>query len=176
MTEFEIFLFGILNFVALIIALMWGLRRIARQYFYARSVGLRKEMIKSAHERRDAKARLVTARRKFEGVDGDIEHRRETIVSGYKKEGTTILEEAALRALRIIETTTRQAQEVRARAIAKIRAHILTHAFEKARTMLERGISESDEQHLVGKSLADLESIAKRDWAPLSKISNGGVS
>ena len=156
MSQGEIFIFSCLNFGLLIAGLVWGLRRVARQFFYARREELKKQMIAAAHGRRDARARLSRCRKMASGLEAEIAERRKVMSSTVAKECEAIMADARRRADGLRAGVMRQIREDESRAQGEVRASILERAFERAAKILRDETTAAARGHALDSGIADL--------------------
>ncbi|HPM40859.1 MAG TPA: ATP synthase F0 subunit B [bacterium] len=156
MSQFEIFIFGCMNFAGLMAIIAWSLRKVVRQFLYARRANLKKQMVVAAHERRQARARLAKAREEADSVSEDIERRRRVMAESCVAECDGIIEEARRQASRIMESAGRQIVEERARAASNVRKRILEKAFARAEEMVRGGMTDAARRDALDAGLSEL--------------------
>jgi F0F1-type ATP synthase membrane subunit b/b' len=154
--EFRIFLFGVLNFAALVGVLWWKGRRVVKNYFYARRLVIRKQMIQAAHQRRDAKIHASKSRRLAANLKEELGRRKNASVELCKDECSAILDLSRQRSERIIEAAKKQAERERAQALVNVRDHLLRDAFVNARKLIAIKMTGDMKKLAVEHGLADL--------------------
>lgn len=159
MSEFKIFLLGGVNFALLLSALIWGLRRMARQFFYARRDGIRKQMVEAARQLRGTKARACGNRHLMARVEEDIAHRRRLAQASCEKECERIAADAKRRATWIVDGAARQAEEERRRRLADVRRHILASAFVRAEALLRKRVAGEAGEGILQRGLGELRAL-----------------
>lgn len=159
MSQFEIFIFGCMNFAALMVVIAWSLRKVVRQFLYARRANLKKQMVAAAHERRQARTRLAKARASSDSVSEDIERRRRVMAESCVAECDGIVEEARRQASRIMESAGRQIVEERARAASNVRKQILEKAFARAEETIRSGMTDASRRNAVEEGLSELRGV-----------------
>ena len=160
MTEFEIFIFGCLNFVALVALLFYGLRKSARQFFYARRATLKKAMVAAARERREARLKLAEGRKLAASLEADIAERRRIMAEGCGQECAAVLAEARRRGEQLTAAAARQTAEERLRAASVVRGRILAEAFRRAEELLRAAPEEARRRAIEG-GVADIEALVR---------------
>lgn len=161
MTQFEIFIFGCMNFAILIAIIAWGLRKTVRRFLYARSAVLKKQMVAAARERREARARLLKDRRNAETLEEDIAQRRSVMAASCQNECARVFDEARQRASGIVDAAARQVQDEAAQATAKARRLVLEDAFRRAEKILRDGMTSEERRRVVELGLEELDDIVR---------------
>lgn len=160
MTEFEVFIFGCLNFVALVALLFYGLRKSARQFFYARRATLKKLMVVAAHERREARLKVARGRKLVASLEVDIAERRRMMAEGCGRECEAVLAAARRRGEQLTASAARQTQEERLRIAQAVRGEILVEAFRQAEAILQAA-PEKDRRRAVEGGVAEIEALVR---------------
>lgn len=159
MSEFDLFLLGCLNFAALIALLIWGLRRTARQFFYARRATLRKQMVVAAQALREAKGRAAKSRSLFAHLAEDVAYRKDGIAAAAAQRCDQIAEEAKRRAGRILDAAERQMKEEQARALADVRRQMILCAFRRVRDALKGKLDRGSQKKILERGCAELTAL-----------------
>lgn len=166
MNSVELLLLGLLNFVALLVILVLGSRRIARQFLYARRASLRKQMITATRERRAAKLRLIQASRMIAGLAGDLTHRQEIMRSNLGLECDEIQKEAKHRAEGIVSTANRQMQEEQVKSARMLKQGLLREAHDRVRQILQRGLREEVHERLMKQGMQEMSMLSEKTLRP----------
>lgn len=153
----EVFVFGILNTFIMVVALFWAFRRLARQFFYARRMCFKREMISSSRLLKEAKARFVRNRSFKEKLPEEIAARMRTIELGIEDECKAITIDAKRQSNRIIENARRQSNDERARILKTLRQRLLNDAIARAFEILSTEATREVGGHIAEKGVADLK-------------------
>lgn len=153
----EVFVFGILNTFIMVIALFWVFRRLARQFFYARRMWVKREMISSSRLLKEAKARFVRNRSLKEKLPEEIAARRRTIELRIEDECNAITIDAERQSDRIIGNARRQSNDEKARILKTLRQHLLNDAIARALDILSTKATGEVEDHITENGVADLK-------------------
>lgn len=159
MSEFDVFLLGCINFAALIALLVWGMRRVARQFFYARRANLQKQMVSVARSLRAAKGRAARSRLLRDRLAVDIAHRKDGVAASAAQACDLIAKEAGRRARRIVETADRQRKEQQACTIAEVRRQMVVRAFAQARALVEEALDRGARRRIIDRGCGELSSL-----------------
>lgn len=159
MKQVEVFVFGIINTFILIAVLLWLFRRLARQFFYARRIWLKKEFISSYGLLKGARQRIAQCLRSKEGLPDEISMRRRAVSSRADAECAAIIGEARRRADRIVDNAQRQAEEERARALAEVRERLLGDAFSRAMNLLPDEMTDDVQKRIVKQGVEEFEGL-----------------
>ena len=159
MTEGEVFLFSVGNFLALVAALGWGLRRMARQFFYARRAELRKSMIAASKVLRDAKVRASQSRRKMAGLEAELAERRLVAVASTDEECANIVRDARINAQRIHDRVAKLGEEERARTLLEVRDRLLDRAYSSALDALRKNMTAKMAESAMSRGMVEFDDL-----------------
>lgn len=154
-----VFIFGLINFAVLLTALIWGTRRTARQFFYARRSEIKREMVASAVLLKQAKARLSKLEKLAATLADDIHARQKAIAIRAAAEHDDIINGASQKARGLIDAASRQSAEARREALLDIKSKILDAAFARAIAILSRGVPEKAKKAAVERGLEEVSTM-----------------
>lgn len=156
-SSFGSFIFGLVNFAILVGASLWGLRKLARQYFYARQTGIKKKIVESTFAMRTAQKKSDTVRGLFKNFAGDLEKRRSTAANVCNSECKAIEENAARAGTYIIEGAKRQGERAHARELLTVKDKIVEEAFINAVDILKEKLAVDSGREIVKKEMEAFE-------------------
>lgn len=125
-------IFRLMNFSILAYALLKIMGKAMRQFFFARRMRIRKQMVESIMALQVARTKEAKSRRDYESLPEDISARRSAITKRTEKECTDIKDGARSKAAHIVDEAVRFAAEERARAAHDVKRGILDEAFALA--------------------------------------------
>jgi F0F1-type ATP synthase membrane subunit b/b' len=157
--ELRTFLFGLVNFVVLIGALVWLLRPAAHQFFYARRLRIRKQMFSSVVALRTARARAAASRAAHGRIPEEIAERRRIIEARCHEDCDDAIAEARRRATHLLEEAERAAHEERERAVQHVRAEMIERAFALASEQLRGGAGPDAQRRYLARGMAEIASL-----------------
>lgn len=159
MTQKTLFIFGIANFALLIIALSWGLKGMARQFFFARNSMIKKEMIASAKILKEAKARFLKSAGLAANLEKEILERRSVAVKRSDHECAEIIKFAEMKALGLAQSAERQSEEAKNEAKSRVKLRLLDLAFDRAVPMLLSQLNEDAKKKTLERGLKEISAI-----------------
>ncbi len=160
MSSLQSLMFGLINFLIMVALLRWLLGPATNQFFYSRRMRIRRNMLKSVMVLRQARARIVKSRERYEELPHDIAARKKAIEQNSKKECNTIMVEAQKKAEHILEAGARQATEERNRHVLMVRTRLLRAAFRIVDEKIKESSTEAFHRHYMEKGLKELSGIS----------------
>lgn len=173
-SEFSIFLFGLVNFGILMGVLLWGLRKTAQQFFYARREGLKDEIATSASLLKEARMRHLKGARAIESLSHDIGELKLSFAQRTEDERVAILAEAERHAARLNENALRYLKAEEMRLAKLVRARAIARAFEMAEQYFKEGMTKEMGARVINLGLNDFTSLLGR--VPSSTTTLGGYA
>ncbi len=151
-------IFRLVNFFILAYALLRIMGKALRQFFFARRMRIRKQMVESIMALQVARTKEAKSRRDYEGLPEDISARRSAVAKRTEEECTDIKNGARSKSAHIVDEAARLAAEERAKAVRDAKRDILDEAFALA------------EKHLVKRAGAQaLAAYAERGLHELKR-------
>lgn len=163
MNKEEQFIFGLINFGLLIAVILWGFRRLAKQFFFARHTLIKKDMVASAHELRNAKTRAIKSRKMMENLKDDISARHQVSSTRCEEENKAIIEDAKRNAAHFIEEAKRQCNEEHRLALVKIREKIISNALQRATEIIKNRFKDKPAQKATDLGIEQFSALLSKD-------------
>lgn len=170
MKEFEVFIFGIVNFAILISLLFWGTRKLARQFFYARRMNIKKDLVDSARLERSAKFRLKNSKKLFENLQSDLAKRRAAAAAVCNEECRAIEDGAKRVAQHLIDGAVKQGRRERERALEAVKQRVMEEAFCGALEFVKAKMNTETGRAIMDKEIDRFENAISKEMRPAGQI------
>lgn len=154
-----IFIFGCVNFAILIALMIFGGRRVAKQFFYARQMQIKKEMIDAATLLRSSKKTFFKNKKMADDLSTEIVLRTTIAKERNNAQCEKSIESAERHAARIIENARNQAEGDRRRAMMEIKSQIVSKAFSLAENKIIGSLDEKTKMAMSDRAIGNLAKI-----------------
>ena len=158
-------LFPVLNFVLLIAALIYFVRKPAQAYFAQRRSGIEAELREAAELKREAEERHAKWQRRLAELERELDEIRATSRERAETEREHILADARSAAERIRREATSAIDHELRRARARLRNEASELAIELAEGLLRQQVNDADRARLLDEFIARVEDSAPRTGA-----------
>ena len=141
--------FRVMNFTVLAVALFFVLKKPLSQALNARIKGIKDELERLEHKKKEAEGQLAEYNEKLAQLEGEAE----TLIQEYVKQGedakVRIIKEAESTAVKLEEQAKRHIEHEFKQAKNQLQAEILQVALVKAEEIIKAKISSEDQDRLV---------------------------
>ena len=141
--------FRVMNFTVLAVALFFVLKKPLSQALNARIKGIKDELERLEHKKKEAEGQLAEYNEKLARLEGEAE----TLIQEYVKQGedakVRIIKEAESTAVKLEEQAKRHIEHEFKQAKNQLQAEILQVALVKAEEIIKAKISSEDQDRLV---------------------------
>lgn len=169
MTKNGIFLFNLVNFALLLCFLAWGTRRLAKRFFHARNIAIKKDTVETAGLLKASRRRLMGAKTFLQQLPSDINHRKSATKSRVREESDEILGNAKKTAAHIVENSIHQGQEERRRVLIAVQKSIIKLTFNKVEKIIAAKSQKEILQDTTNKSVADFFKMLQANKSEASR-------
>ena len=173
MTEGQIYAWSVVNFALMVGAVAVPLRRMARQFFFARRDRMQKEMISAAHLLRQAKVAASKQRALQQGLAEELEARRAAAAECADGECKALFEDAKRAAENALARAMRQGEEEHIRYRAEIGQRLLAEAFSRAAKKLKTKMTPEVLQRVTARGVTEFSGLLKLSAHEFSRPEGG---
>jgi F-type H+-transporting ATPase subunit b len=145
--------YKVLNFVILVVVLVWVGKKPVKEFFSSRKKEIQEELAGLEQKKKDAERKLAEYEARFKNLDAESKHIVEDYVKQGEKAKVRILEEARAQAAKLEEMAKRNIQQEFKSAKTQLQAQISEMAMEKAEILIKESISPDDQDKLVHEYL-----------------------
>ncbi|MBW1721431.1 MAG: ATP synthase F0 subunit B [Deltaproteobacteria bacterium] len=150
----------ILNFVLLMVILIWAVRKSGvKEFFSSRSAEIKRKLEELKREKEEAESKFRDVERRLK----EFEAKKRDILEQFKAEGIAekerIIAEAKERVKTIIEQAELTIQQEMKAAKERLKSEVVDLAAEKAREIIASELTEKDQDHLVDEFIERVEKI-----------------
>ena len=146
-----------INFLLLVGALVFLVRKPARAYFQERREGIVSQLDEAAELQRDAEERYARWQRQLVDLESEVAQIRATAQERAEREATQILADARATAERIQQDAAAAIDSELRRAQAQLRAETSELAVELAAGILEQNVTDDDRGRLLDEFITRIE-------------------
>lgn len=158
-----VFIFNLINFAILITLLFYFLKKITRQFLYARKLTIKKEAIKAAKTLRQARLHLINSKLSTQKLPDEINVRSKMISKRCEDECEKIINAANGRASHIIETAIKQGQEEKRLALLEIKKKMILSAFTKAKRVVKEKMTSDLQETIIKNGISEIIPLVSKD-------------
>jgi F0F1-type ATP synthase membrane subunit b/b' len=153
----------LVNFILLLAALGYSLRKPARDFFAQRTASTRGKLEEGAKALEAARLRLAEAGEKLSGLDEEIAQLKVTLEKDMAAEIRRIRQETSDEVIRIQQFAQAQIGAALRAAKGQLKHFAVRESVEQARTLIGSRLDEKGRRNLVTFFLANLDTLAKRN-------------
>ena len=151
------FVWQVINFLLLVGALVFLVRKPAKAYFQERREGIVSQLDEAAELQRDAEESYARWQRQLVDLESEVAQIRATAQERAEREATQILADARATAERIQQDAAAAIDSELRRAQAQLRAETSELAVELAAGILEQSVTDDDRGRLLDEFITRIE-------------------
>jgi F-type H+-transporting ATPase subunit b len=157
------FLFKIINFALLVVALGYVLRKPLAEFFAQRSESIRKALEEGKAALEASEAQLARVEEKLRHLEEEIAAFKASAEKDMQAERQRLREETAREAEKILETARVRTDSAARAAQLELKAHTAREALRLAEQMIRERLDDASRQRLVSQFIETLETRGRKN-------------